>query len=71
VLQHAPCNMQFRRFKASTTRKPDMVDNLTITVDIPESIEQEAKEEAEYGNTAVEDQIIDRLRITWESDPRL
>ena len=70
MLQGASCTLQFGRFKPSTTRKPNMVGELTITVDIPESIEQEAKQEAEYGNTAVEDQIIDRLRITWESDPR-
>ena len=48
-----------------------MVDDLTITIDVPESIEQEAKQEAEHGDTPVEDQITDRLRINWEPDPRL
>ena len=48
-----------------------MVDNITITIEIPESIVQEAKQEAEHGGTSIEDQIIDRLRINWESDPRL
>lgn len=47
-----------------------MVDTLTITVEIPERIAQEAKQEAGYGNTAVKDQLTDRLRVTWESDPR-
>ena len=48
-----------------------MVDDITITIEIPESIVQEAKQEAEHGGTSIEDQIIDRLRINWESDPRL
>ena len=46
-----------------------MVDNITITIEVPESIVQEAKQEAEHGATSVEDQVIDRLRVRWELDP--
>ena len=46
-----------------------MVDNITITIEVPESIVQEAKQEAEHGGTSVEDQVIDRLRVRWELDP--
>ena len=71
MLQGASCTLQFGRFKPSTTRKPDMVDDITITIEIPESIVQEAKQEAEHGGTSIEDQIIEQIRINWEPDPRL
>jgi hypothetical protein len=43
---------------------------VSITIDVPESIAQEAKDEAAAGSGTVDDQITDRLRIAWESDPR-
>ena len=41
---------------------------LTITIDVPDEVQQDAKAESEINNTAIEDQIIDRLQINWENE---
>jgi hypothetical protein len=41
---------------------------LTITIDIPEEVQQNAKEESKINNTALEDQIIDRLQLNWQTN---
>mgnify|MGYP007091103260 FL=1 len=48
-----------------------MVNDITITIEPPEEVIETAAEEADHGDTSVEDQVADRLRINWESDPRL
>ena len=48
-----------------------MVNDITITIEPPEEVIEAAAEEADHGDTSVEDQITDRLRINWESDPRV
>ena len=49
----------------------DMVNDITITVEPPEEVIEAAAEEADHGDTSVEDQLIDRLQMTWEPDPQL
>ena len=48
-----------------------MVDDFTITIEPPEEVIEAAAEEADHGDTPLEEQIADRLRIEWETDPRL
>jgi hypothetical protein len=40
---------------------------LTITVEVPEHVEQDAKQEADAGNDKLEDHITDRFRWEWET----
>ena len=44
---------------------------ITMAVEPPEEVIEAAAEEADHGDTSVEDQVADRLRIKWESDPRV
>jgi hypothetical protein len=46
-----------------------MVNDITITIEPPEEVIEAAAEEADHGDTSVEDQVADRLRIGWELDP--
>jgi len=43
-----------------------MVEELTITTEVPTRVVAEAEREAAAANTSVDDQIADRLRIRWE-----
>ena len=47
-----------------------MVETITVEIEPPESIVRKAQLEADHGSASIEDQITDRLRITWEHDPR-
>jgi hypothetical protein len=62
----APCIVQKRGYKPATTHVPTVMD-LTITVEVPENVEQDAKQEASAGDGKLEDHITDRLRWEWQT----
>jgi hypothetical protein len=41
--------------------------DLTITIEVPEHVEQDAKQEADAGDGKLEDHITDRLRWEWQT----
>jgi len=47
-----------------------MVKHVTITVDVPPRVFEAASREADAGDTTISDQLTDRLRWEWETDPR-
>ena len=43
---------------------------ITMAIEPPEEVITDAKEEAEYGDGEVRDYVLDRMEITWETNPR-
>jgi hypothetical protein len=46
------------------------MDEINITVEVPDEVRREAQREAAKGNGNVVDQVIDRLDWSWEKNPR-
>lgn len=47
-----------------------MVEEITITVDVPDEILADAQAEYEAGSGDLEDYVIDRFRFSWVKDNR-